>query len=104
MDKILVHKWQIAIDKIKILDKYKKWACNKLILSSILAIGTLFVHAQDSTAKRQAVDMATGMRSNGKIYVVVAVLCIILSGLFIYLVNLDKKVGKLEKEINLNGK
>lgn len=37
------------------------------------------------------------MRSNGKIYVVVAVIVIILSGLFLYLYNLDKKITSLEK-------
>lgn len=46
---------------------------------------------------KQAVQMATGMRSNGKIYVVVAVLLTVLSGLFIYLYRLDKKITKLEK-------
>ncbi len=37
------------------------------------------------------------MRSNGKIYVVVVVLLIILTGLFIYLVNLDRKMTRMEK-------
>jgi len=46
----------------------------------------------------QTVEMATGMRSNGKIYVVVAVLSMILIGLFIYLFTLDRKITKLEKE------
>ncbi|MES2778011.1 MAG: hypothetical protein V4722_27780 [Bacteroidota bacterium] len=46
----------------------------------------------------QPVEMATGMRSSGKIYVVVAVLSMILMGLFIYLFTLDKKISKLEKE------
>lgn len=40
----------------------------------------------------------TGMRSNGKIYVVVAVLVTILMGLFIYLISLDRKISKKEKE------
>ena len=35
----------------------------------------------------------------GKIFVVVAVLSTILAGIFIYLFFLDKKIGKLEKEI-----
>ena len=38
------------------------------------------------------------MHSNGKIYVVVLVLLVILSGLFIYLINLDRKITNLEKE------
>jgi hypothetical protein len=37
------------------------------------------------------------MRSNGRIYVVVAVVVLILLGLFLYLVRLDKKISRLEK-------
>ena len=35
----------------------------------------------------------------GKIFVVVAVLSVILVGVFVYLFVMDKKIGKLEKEI-----
>lgn len=38
------------------------------------------------------------MRSSGRIYVVIAVILTILIGLFIYLIRLDRKIGKLEKE------
>jgi len=38
------------------------------------------------------------MLSEGKIYVVVLVVLVILSGLFIYLINLDRKISNLEKE------
>lgn len=48
----------------------------------------------------QEVEMADGMRSNGKIYVVVAVLAIILLGLFAFLINIDRKITRLEKEKN----
>lgn len=37
------------------------------------------------------------MRSNGKIFVVMAVAIVIALGLFIYLINLDRKIKKLEK-------
>lgn len=47
---------------------------------------------------QQSIEMADVMRSNGKIYVVVAVLLLILLGLIAYLVVLDKKVSKLEKQ------
>ncbi len=52
--------------------------------------------SQDSlnTAKP---EMAGLMRSNGKIYVVVTVLLVILAGLFIYLINTDRKLSRLEK-------
>ncbi|MBX2934928.1 MAG: hypothetical protein KF825_11830 [Ferruginibacter sp.] len=42
-------------------------------------------------------DMADVMRSNGKIYVVVAVCLTILIGLFIYVFLLDRKITRLEK-------
>ena len=41
--------------------------------------------------------MADTMRSNGKIYVVIAVILTILLGLILYLVRLDRKISKLEK-------
>ena len=44
------------------------------------------------------VEMADTMRSNGRIYVVVAVVVVILLGLVLYLVRLDKKITRLEKE------
>jgi CcmD family protein len=37
------------------------------------------------------------MRSNGKIYVVVAVVGIIFAGIIVYLINLDSKISKIEK-------
>tara|TARA_B110000196_G_C21053624_1_gene618678 strand:- start:134 stop:277 length:144 start_codon:yes stop_codon:yes gene_type:complete len=42
-------------------------------------------------------EMADIMRSNGKIYVVVAVIATIFIGLMIYLIRIDKKVQKLEE-------
>ena len=51
-------------------------------------------------ANAQSIEMADTMRSEGKIYVVVAVLCVILMVLIIYLISIDRKVSKLEKEIN----
>ena len=44
------------------------------------------------------VEMADTMRSNGKIYVVVAVCLTILIGLFIYVFLVDRKISKIEKD------
>lgn len=44
-------------------------------------------------------DMADIMRSNGKIYVVVAVLTVIFLGIVVFLISLDRKLNKLEKLI-----
>lgn len=47
----------------------------------------------------QEPEMADVMRSNGKIYVVVTVLSIVMLGIATYLFLLDKKISKLEKEV-----
>ena len=46
-----------------------------------------------------APEMADGLRQSGKIYVVVAAVVVIVAGLLFYLISLDRKVGKLEREI-----
>ncbi|MEO8770855.1 MAG: CcmD family protein [Ferruginibacter sp.] len=43
------------------------------------------------------VEMADTMRSNGKIYIVVAVCLTILIGLFLYIMRIDMKMSKIEK-------
>ena len=58
----------------------------------LLLLISLFTMAQDTK-----VDMADTMRSNGRIYVVVAVVLTILAGLILYIVRLDRKMSRLEK-------
>lgn len=48
-------------------------------------------------AQPNNVQMADTMRSNGKIYVVVAVIVTIFAGILLYLIRLDRKLTKLEK-------
>ncbi len=49
-------------------------------------------------AVSQEVEMADGFRSEGKIYVVVGVILIILIGLFVYLFRMDRRIKKLEEK------
>ena len=55
------------------------------------------VFAQDNQ-----VEMADNFRSNGKIYVVVAVVLTIFAGIIFYLIRLDRKISKIEKDNNAN--
>ena len=48
--------------------------------------------------QNQPVEMADVMRSSGKIYVVIAVIVIIFTGLAIYLFSIDRRLKKIEKE------
>ena len=54
--------------------------------------------AQAATAAAPEPEMADGLRQSGKIYVVVASVVIIVGGLLAYLVSLDRKVSRLEKQ------
>jgi hypothetical protein len=49
-------------------------------------------------AQDNSVEMADTMRKEGKIYVVVAVILTIFAGIILYLVRLDRKITRLEKE------
>ncbi len=63
-----------------------------LLTSSLLSFGQ----------ETNKVEMAEVLRSNGKIYVVVAVIAIIFIGLIIFLITIDRKVKKLEKQMEEN--
>jgi len=65
----------------------------KIFLSLILMITARQLFAQDN-----GVEMADALRSNGKIYIVVICIVIILLGLLLYLFSMDKRLKKIEKE------
>lgn len=67
----------------------------KIFFSLILMVATMQLFAQDN-----GVEMADTLRNNGKIYVVVICIVIILLGLLAYLFNIDKRLKKIEKESN----
>lgn len=64
----------------------------RITVALLLGLVTMASHAQSMNP--EPVDM---MHSNGKIYVVVAVVVTILLGLFLYVFNLDRKISKMEK-------
>jgi hypothetical protein len=68
---------------------------NFLLLTALFCVSNVFAQAP----AEGNVDMADELRSSGKIYVVVGVLVIILAGLILYLISIDRKVSKLEKII-----
>lgn len=65
----------------------------KIFLSLTLLLATMQLFAQDN-----GVEMADQLRSDGKIYVVVTCIVIILVGLLAYLFSIDKRIKKIEKE------
>jgi len=65
----------------------------KLTFLLLLLLSSTAVFAQDAS-----VQMDDALRANGKIYVVVAVLAIIFTGIAIYLFTIDRRLKKIEKE------
>ncbi len=65
----------------------------KSLLAILFQMPILICIAQDGSP-----GMADAFRSNGKIYVVVAVILTILAGIIFYLVRLDRKISRLEKK------
>jgi len=64
------------------------------ILSAIILLIPFVVFAQNND-----VEMADTFRTDGKIYVVIGVIGVILLGLILYLIFIDRKVSKMEKKI-----
>ena len=70
----------------------------KIILYISLFLCSLPITILAQVADEQKKYTAFDMRSNGKIYVVVTVVLIILIGLLLYVVRLDRKITKLENK------
>ncbi len=66
----------------------------------LLFILTSLMHsvAFSQGSASQGIEMADALRASGKIYVVVFVLVVIVAGLFIYLITIDRKLNRFEKE------
>jgi CcmD family protein len=59
----------------------------------------LFLLTASTLRAQQEVGMADTLRSEGKIYVVVAIMVVVFTGIAAYLFLLDRKVTRLEKRI-----
>ena len=65
----------------------------KFISFLVLLLSSINLFAQEEVA------MADQMRADGKIWVVVSVIAIIFIGIITYLVLLDRKISKIEKNL-----
>lgn len=63
----------------------------KFLIFTIATLGSFAGYSQ--------VEMADNFRGEGKIYIVIGVILIILAGFFYFLFKLDARTKKLEKEV-----
>jgi len=69
----------------------------KAYLKYLLAV--FFIILSLPRCMGQDAEMADVMRSEGKIYVVVSIIVVVLAGVLIYLVMMDRKVSRLERKV-----
>ncbi|GAB3715183.1 hypothetical protein GCM10027592_55550 [Spirosoma flavus] len=68
----------------------------KAPLASLLLLSQ---HVLAQQPVSDGVEMADRLRADGKIWVVVAVVAAVFAGIIFYLVRLDQRIGKMEKEV-----
>ncbi len=69
------------------------------MMKKILPVFLIFALLSGTAmAQEAAPEMADRLREDGKIWVVVAVLATIFAGILAYLIRLDRKVSRLERE------
>ncbi|MCC5936718.1 MAG: CcmD family protein [Lunatimonas sp.] len=75
----------------------------KLLFISLIML-SLSLQAQDKIEitgedyQNTGVEMADIMRSNGKIFVLVGIIGIVLGGILVYVIQTDRKISKLEEQ------
>lgn len=78
----------------------------KKILNILLVTGAVILFQLESALagilqqESQNVEMADLFRSEGKIYVVVLVVVILITGLIVYTILMDRKVLKVQRELD----
>jgi CcmD family protein len=85
---------KLSVSMEHITAGFKVWRKSTKVCLSLL----FFLLASTNLFAQSDVEMADTMRSEGKIYVVVVVIAVVLIGLLAYLFRLDRKVSKLERE------
>lgn len=65
----------------------------------ILAIVAIFNTAYSLAEETKKPEMADGLKANGMIYIVVIVLLVVFAGIVLYLISIDRKLNRIEKEL-----
>ncbi|MCH6232592.1 MULTISPECIES: CcmD family protein [Cyclobacteriaceae] len=77
----------------------KKWLIILFMAFSLSAFGQEKIEINENDYQNSTVEMADVMRSEGKIYVLVGIIGIVFAGLLVYVINTDRKVTRLEKQL-----
>jgi CcmD family protein len=78
----------------------KKLLTIALLIFSLSALAQEKIPVSAADYSNNSVEMADLMRADGKIYVLVGIIVIIFVGIIVYVVNTDRKITKLEKNLS----
>lgn len=67
----------------------------RIAFALILGMVHLVAFAQDASTSQESNDL---MRSNGRIFLVMTIVVVLIVGLLLYLISIDRKISKLEKK------
>jgi preprotein translocase subunit SecY len=67
----------------------------KMLLAILLVFMQILAFGQDLAVNSESNDL---MRSNGKIFLVMTIVVVLMAGLLLYLISIDRKISKLEKK------
>lgn len=70
-----------------------------LLLFSLNVLGQEKIEVTDADYTNSSVEMADRMRADGKIYVLVGIIGIVLVGILVYVASTDRRISKLEKNL-----
>jgi CcmD family protein len=77
----------------------KKLLTIALLIFSLSALAQEKIPVSEADYSNNSVEMADLMRADGKIYVLVGIITIIFIGITVYVINTDRKISKLEKNL-----
>lgn len=77
----------------------KKLLTIALLVFSLSALAQEKIPVTESDYSNNSVEMADQMRADGKIYVLVGIITLIFVGITVYVVNTDRRISKLEKNL-----
>lgn len=75
----------------------KKWIILLLMAWSLQANAQEKIEITSEDYQNSGVEMADAMRADGKIYVLVGIICIVFAGITVYVIQTNRRVSKLEK-------
>lgn len=77
----------------------KKLLTIALLVFSLSALAQEKIPVTESDYSNNSVQMADKMRADGKIYVLVGIITIIFIGITVYVVNTDRRITRIEKNL-----